>query len=198
MVEPSGQSGFAVWFTGLPSSGKTVTAEKMCEMLYERGVPIVFFDSEELRRILMPCSVYTDAERDLFYGVLIYLAERLTESGVNVAISATAPRRYYRATARLHIEKFAEVFVDCPEALCRARDPKGLWKRADRREITNLPGAGVPYERPSLPEIHVETARVSVAQAACRVVDGLEILGFIDRRRKAGKRRSLDGKVIFL
>ncbi len=198
MLEPSVRPGFAVWFTGLPSSGKTVTAEKTCEMLSERGVPVVFFDSKELRKMLTPRPVYTDQERDLFYSVVIYLVECITESGVNVAISATAPRRYYRATARLHIEKFAEVFVDCPEALCRARDPKGLWKRADRGEIRKLPGAGVPYERPSLPEIHVQTARASVTEAACRVVDGLEMLGFIDGRRKAGKRRSLDGKVIFL
>lgn len=192
------RSGFAVWFTGLPSSGKTVTAEKTCELLYERNVPMVFFDSEELRRMLIPRPVYTDEERDLFYSVVVYLVECITERGVNVAISATTPRRYYRATARLHIEKFAEVFVDCPEALCRARDRKGLWKRADRGDIRNLPGAGVAYERPSLPEIRVETAHVSVTEAACRVVDGLEALGFIDRRRKAGKRRSLDGKVIFL
>jgi adenylylsulfate kinase-like enzyme len=142
--------------------------------------------------------LYTDEERDWFYGVLVYLAEHLTESGVNVAICATAPRRYYRATARLHIERFAEVFVDCPEAICRSRDPKGLWKKADRGEIRNLPGAGVCYEKPSLPEIHVETGRSAVADEACAVLRGLEVLGFIDRVHRGVRKRSFDRKVIYL
>ncbi|HBL23506.1 MAG TPA: adenylyl-sulfate kinase [Deltaproteobacteria bacterium] len=197
-MNPAAKSGFAVWFTGLPSSGKSVMAEKMCGILSERGVTVVLFDSDELRRVLTPRPVYTDEERDWFYGVVVYLAEHLTESGVNVVISATAPRRYYRATARLHIEKFAEVFVDCPEALCRARDPKGLWKKADRGEIRSLPGAGIPYEKPSSPEVRIDTARTSVTDGARRVLSGLEALGFIDKGHDKVKRRSVDGKIIFL
>lgn len=197
-MNPAAKSGFAVWFTGLPSSGKTVMAEKMCGILSERGVTAVLFDSDELRRVLTPRPVYTDEERDWFYGVVVYLAEHLTESGVNVVISATAPRRYYRATARLHIEKFAEVFVDCPEALCRARDPKGLWKKADSGEIRSLPGAGIPYERPASPEVRIDTARTSVTDGAHRVLGALEALGFVDKGHDKVKRRSVDGKIIFL
>lgn len=198
VASPAARSGFAVWFTGLPASGKTSIAQKMCQILAEQGITIVHFDSDELRKVLTPNPSYTDEERDWFYSVMIYLAEHLTESGVNVAISATAPRRYYRATARLHIEKFAEVYVDCPETLCRARDPKGLWKRADTGEIKALPGSGVPYEKPSLPEIRVETAHTTVSSGACRVLKGLEGLGFLDKGLGKGKARSSDGKVIFL
>lgn len=197
-ADPAEKSGFAVWFTGLPASGKTSIAEKMCQILTEQGVTVVLFDSDELRKVLTPRPRYTDEERDWFYSIVIYLAEHLTESGVNVAISATAPRRYYRATARLHIEKFAEVFVDCPESLCRARDPKGLWKRADSGEIKTLPGTGVPYEKPSLPEIRIETAHTSVSSGAYRVLKGLEGLGFLNKGFGKGKARSSDGKVIFL
>jgi len=197
-MNPAVKSGFAVWFTGLPSSGKTVMAEKLCGILSERGVTVVLFDSDELRRVLTPRPVYTDDERDWFYGVVVYLAEHLTESGVNVVISATAPRRYYRATARLHIEKFAEVFVDCPEALCRERDPKGLWRKADRGEIRSLPGAGIPYERPSSPEVLIDTAHTSVTDGARRVLRGLEALGFVDKGHDKVRKHSVDGKIIFL
>jgi adenylylsulfate kinase len=198
VIESAARSGFALWFTGLPSSGKTTVAERTCKMLSEQGVTAALLNSARLRRVLTPRPLYTDEERDWFYGVLVYLAEHLTESGVNVAICATAPRRYYRATARLHIEKFAEVFVDCPEAVCRLRDPKGLWKKADSGEIRNLPGAGVLYEKPTQPEIHIETARSSVADGACEVLRGLEVLGFIDRAHRRARKRSSDGKVIFL
>ena len=195
---PAAGSGFAVWFTGLPSSGKTVMAEKLCEMLAEQGIEAVLFDSDDLRRVLTPRPVYTEEERDWFYEVIVYLAEHLTESGVNVIISATAPRRYYRASARLHIEKFAEVFVDCPETLCRLRDTKGLWKRADTGEIRTLPGAGILYEEPSLPEIRIAAARTSIVDGAHRVLDGLDSLGFLEKRQDKARSRSSDGKIIFL
>ena len=177
-VRPA-QSGFAVWFTGLPASGKTSIAEETCRMLSERGITVVLFDSDDLRRVLTPQPHYTDEERDWFYGVIAYLAEHLTESGVNVAISATAPRLSYRAAARLHIEKFAEVYVDCPEAVCRARDPKGLWKKADSGEIRTLPGPGIPYEKPALPEIHIDSAHTTICGGARQVIKGLEGLGFL-------------------
>ena len=198
LVNPAVKTGFAVWFTGLPASGKTSIAQKMCQILSEQGITIVLFDSDELRRVLTPRPRYTDEERDWFYGVMVYLAEHITESGVNVAISATAPRRYYRATARLHIEKFAEVYVDCPESLCRQRDPKGLWKKSDKGEIKSLPGPGIPYEKPSLPEIRIDTARTSVSGGVYHVLKGLEVLGFLEKGFGKGKSRSPDGKVIFL
>ncbi|MCK9227808.1 MAG: adenylyl-sulfate kinase [Syntrophorhabdaceae bacterium] len=197
-VNQAARSGFAVWFTGLPASGKTSIARRLCQILSEQSVTIVLLDSDELRKVLTPHPRYTDDERDWFYSVVVYLAEHLTESGVNVAISATAPRRFYRATARLHIEKFAEVYVDCPEALCRERDPKGLWRKADSGEIKTLPGFGVPYEKPSSPEIHIETAQTSVSNGASRVLKGLEKLGFLAKGFGKGKTRSFDGKVIFL
>ena len=179
MAEKPARSGFAVWFTGLPASGKTSIAEETCRILSERGITIVLFDSDDLRRVLTPRPQYTDEERDWFYGVIVYLAEHLTKRGVNVAISATAPRQFYRAAARLHIEKFAEVYVDCPEEVLRARDPKGLWKKADTGEIRTLPGSGIPYEKPSLPEIHIDSGHTTVSANASNVLKGLEGLGFL-------------------
>jgi bifunctional enzyme CysN/CysC len=43
---------------------------------------------------------------------------------------------------------FAEVYVATPLAMCRRRDPKGLYKRAERGERTALTGYDAPYEAP--------------------------------------------------
>jgi adenylylsulfate kinase-like enzyme len=106
--------------------------------------------------------------------MIIFLAELLTENGVNVLIAATAPRRAYRDEARKRLKRFAEVYVDCPKDECRKRDLKGLWKQADRGEITALPGAGVPYEPPDSPEVKVNTAELSIEEAAHHSLNELE------------------------
>lgn len=177
-VEP----GFAIWFTGLPSSGKTAVSRKVCELLAAMGTKIVLYDSDDLRSFLTPAPVYTDEERDWFYGVIVHLAGRLAESGVNVAVSATAHRRFYRANARLHIERFIEVYLDCPEDICRARDPKGLWKKSDSGEIKELPGAGIPYEAPLFPDVHIDAGNVSIYDAAYQVLNELVKHSFLKKK----------------
>ena len=53
---------------------------------------------------------------------------------------------------------FVEVFVDTPVEICERRDPKGLYKKARKGEITGFTGINDPYEPPLNPEIVVRTA----------------------------------------
>jgi adenylylsulfate kinase len=169
--------GFAIWLTGLPSSGKTTLANALSVLLSERGISVQVLDSDDLRRRLTPHPTYSPEERNWFYDMVIFLAELLTENGINVLISATAPRRAYRDEARTRIKRFAEVYVDCPEEICRKRDSKGLWEQTGRGEITALPGAGVPYEPPDSPEAKVDTAQLSIEEAAHHSLNELEKQG---------------------
>ena len=169
--------GFAIWLTGLPSSGKTTLANALSLLFSERGISVQILDSDDLRRRLTPHPTYSHEERNWFYNMVIFLAGLLTENGVNVLISATAPRRAYRDIARKRMKRFAEVYVDCSEEECRKRDSKGLWKQADSGEIAALPGAGVAYEPPDSPEVKVNTAQLSLEEAANHLLNELEKQG---------------------
>lgn len=166
--------GFAIWLTGLPSSGKTTLAHVLSDLLLERGVAVQVLDSDELRRRLTPNPTYSPEERDWFYDVVTFLAELLTDNGVNVLVAATASLRAYRRVARARIGRFAEVYLDCSPEVCRARDSKGLWKRADMGEISALPGLGTPYEPPESPDVRVDTVRLSSEAAAHQILHQLD------------------------
>ena len=172
------QPGFAIWLTGLPSSGKTSLAHALSHLLLERGVAVQVLDSDDLRQRLTPNPTYSPKERDWFHDVVTFLVELLTDNGVNVLIAATASRRAYREAARARIKRFAEVYVECSPEVCQARDPKGLWKRADKGEITALPGLGTPYERPRSPEVRVDTTRLSIENAAQQILHQLDLQSF--------------------
>jgi adenylylsulfate kinase len=43
------------------------------------------------------------------------------------------------------------VFVDTPLAVCEARDPKGLYKKARAGELRNFTGIDAVYEAPESP-----------------------------------------------
>jgi adenylylsulfate kinase-like enzyme len=57
-----------------------------------------------------------------------------------------------------------EVFVDTPVGECRRRDPRGLYARADRAEITHMTGVDDPYEPPEHPEVRVHPGPETVEQ----------------------------------
>jgi len=170
--------GFAIWLTGLPSSGKTTIAHALAHFLSERSISVQVLDSDELRKKLTPNPSYSREERDWFYEMVVFLAALLTDNGVNVLIAATAPRRAYREAARSRIRRFAEAYLVCSPEVCRSRDPKGIWKKAEEGKISALPGAGAPYEPPEAPEILVDAACLSAEEAAKEILHLLESRGF--------------------
>lgn len=160
MTEP-----FAVWITGLPASGKSTLAAALKGELAQRGVQAAVLESDELRRILTPKPRYDEEERDAFYGAMLHLGLLLLRQGVPVIFDATANLRRYRDRARELIPRFFEVYVDTPLDVCRARDPKGLYRAAPG----SLPGLQAPYEPPPRPEF---TSRDSAGRIADAITGG--------------------------
>jgi adenylyl-sulfate kinase len=171
--------GFTIWLTGLPSSGKSSLAASLSEVLRDRGIVVQVLDSDDLRKWLTPDPTYSEEERKWFYQSLVRIAELLTTNGVNVLIAATAPRRSYRDFARMRISHCAIVYVDCPVQVCRKRDTKGLWKKADQGEIENFPGVGFPFEEPEDPEVRVNTEDFNNEEATVFVVQSLLTSDFL-------------------
>lgn len=167
-------SGFAVWLTGLPASGKSAIARALLQQLQARGIDCAVLESDALRALITPRPKYDAAERDLFYAAMTHLGEFLVQRGVPVVFDATANRRSYRDAARSRIARFAEVFVNCPLEVCEARDPKGLYRRAREAIVSTLPGAQASYEAPLQPDLELHSDRTDPLQAARAIVTLLE------------------------
>ncbi len=171
---------FAVWFTGLPGSGKTMIASRTSSLLEKKGIKVRILQLDEIRRVLTPSPKYTDEERDIVYASLAYMAKLLTECGVNVFIDATANRRKYRDAARKIIPQFAEAFIRCPLEICMEREarrkavfsPKGIYKKSAQTGAT-VPGINVPYEEPLMPEIVIDSDKMNPDESARKAAEAI-------------------------
>ena len=118
--------GWCIWITGLPGSGKSTIARKLKQKLDYLNVKSYIISSDALRKIATPKPKYTEEEREIIYGALVYAAKVLVENGINVIIDATGNRRRYREKARNTINRFMEVYLKCPLSICIERERKRL------------------------------------------------------------------------
>lgn len=164
---------FALWLTGIPSSGKSTIARELAERLINIGYKVAILESDELRKLLTPQPKYTEEERDYFYRAMVAMGKYLVDNGICVIFDATGHKRRYREYARKLIKNFMEIYVYAPLEICIKRDVKGLYTKALRGEIKTLPGLQVEYEEPKDPDLKIETHKLTVEQAVNKILNEL-------------------------
>jgi len=145
-------TGAVVWFTGLPSAGKTTLAQSIHAALQADQRAACVLDSDVMREILGARFGYDAAGRTAFYTALAGIAAELSRQGLVVLVAATAHSRLYRDHARRIAPRFYEVWVATPLEECQARDDKRLYEQAAAGDGT-MPGVHVAYEAPLAAEV---------------------------------------------
>jgi len=164
-----------LWFTGLPSAGKSTIANLVEADLHARGVHTALLDGDNVRHGLNKDLGVTEGDQVENIRRIGEVAKLMSDAGLVVLCSFISPFRAERQMVRELIEQgeFLEVFVDTPLAQCIERDPKGLYRRALAGEIKNFTGVDQPYEAPEKPELHLMAGEDSAAELAGRVVEEL-------------------------
>jgi bifunctional enzyme CysN/CysC len=172
--------GSTVWFTGLSGSGKSSVAMLVEQKLLAAGRPAYVLDGDNLRHGLNADLGFSMDDRAENLRRLAHIATLLADSGQIVLVPAISPLEAHRELARtVHTEQgfdFFEVFCDTPLEDCERRDPKGLYAKARRGEITHFTGIDSPYQRPKSPDLRL-TPDQSPDELAQQVVDLLGTRG---------------------
>jgi bifunctional enzyme CysN/CysC len=133
----------------------------------------MLLDGDNLRQGLNADLGFDEAGRAENVRRVGEVAKLMADAGLVVLVALVSPFQAdrTRAAALLPEGRFLEVFVDTPPEVCRARDPKGLYARADAGKVTNLTGRDQRYEPPEDPALVLRTAELSPEQAADRLVE---------------------------
>ena len=170
--------GGTMWFTGLPSSGKSTISSALEYALVCRAQPAYRLDGDNIRHGLNKNLGFSAADRAENIRRIGEVAKLFADSGCVALTAFISPYIADRDVCRkLHQEAgltFLEVFVDAPLAVCEQRDPKGMYKKARAGAIKGFTGVDDPYEKPPKPELTLKTHELSVDQC---VQECLKLLG---------------------
>jgi len=166
------QRAATLWFTGLSGAGKSALAYALEKRLTDMGHLCTVLDGDNLRLGLNRDLGFSPEDRAENIRRVAEVARLFNEAGVIAMTAFISPYRADRANARQTIgtERFLEVFVDAPLAVCERRDPRGLYRKARAGEIAEFTGVSAPYEAPEQPELHLDTARMTVEEAVTAVL----------------------------
>jgi len=158
-----GQKAVTLWMTGLSGSGKSSLAYALEKRLFDDGRLCYVIDGDNVRHGLNRDLGFAPEDRAENLRRVAEVARLFNDAGVIVITSFISPYERNREDARRIIgaERFIEVFVDAPIAVCEERDPKGLYRKARAGEIADFTGLSASYEAPAAPDIHLPTSQWS-------------------------------------
>jgi adenylyl-sulfate kinase len=171
-----GHPGAVIWITGLSGAGKSTIGNALEVALHQRHVRTYLLDGDNMRLGLNSDLGFSDADRIENVRRIAEVARLMVDAGMVVICAAISPfaRERQAARERIGAERFVEVFIDTPLATCEARDPKGLYHKARAGQIADFTGVSSPYEAPHDPEVRIDGAATTVADAVGILVGFLQ------------------------
>jgi len=180
---PRKGQGFTVFFTGLPSSGKSTLANVLMVKLLEMGGrPVTLLDGDIVRTHLSSELGFSKEHRDINIRRIGFVASEITKNGGIAICAPIAPYDSVRQDVRRMVRAgggFILVHVATPLEVCEQRDRKGLYAKARAGLIQEFTGISDPYEEPTDADLAIDTADISPEECVQSIILHLENEGYI-------------------
>ncbi|MBI4767531.1 MAG: adenylyl-sulfate kinase [Deltaproteobacteria bacterium] len=167
-----------IWITGLPASGKSTIATELARRLFDFKINTFVLDGDQVRHGLCKDLGFSIDDRRENLRRVGEVAKILVDSGLLTIAAFISPyardRKAIRALFENNNAEFIEIYLKCELAVCEARDPKGLYKKARKGEIHFFTGISDPYEVPTSPELIIGTNRLTIEESVKKITDYLK------------------------
>lgn len=170
-----------IWFTGLPSSGKSTIAHHLEKELFDRGIKTYVLDGDNVRHGINSNLGFSREDRKENLRRIAELSKLFVEAGIVVLAAFVSPYKEDRAFIK-HIVgdgNFFEMYVQCSVDTCEKRDPKGHYKKAKEGIIKEYTGVSAPYEDPEDPDVVLDTEKLDVESSVNKILEFLDQKKFI-------------------
>jgi bifunctional enzyme CysN/CysC len=109
------------------------------------------------------------------------VAKLFNDTGLICLAAFVAPNEEVRQKAAEVVgrERFIVVHLSAPVGVCRERDTRGHYAKADAGDMLNFPGISAPYDVPKNADLVLPTHEIGISECVDQIVAMLEERGVI-------------------
>jgi adenylylsulfate kinase-like enzyme len=155
-----------VWIIGLSGAGKTTLANEIVAEVRKKTDNVVLIDGDKVREIFGNDLGHTMEDRRRNGARICQLGKFLDEQNINAVCAILSLFPEQRDWNRKNLGQYLEVFIDAPMSDLMARDSKGLYRRFNSGEISDVAGLDIEFPRPENPDILIPNGTTKQALLA--------------------------------
>jgi cytidine diphosphoramidate kinase len=152
--------GKVIWLTGLSGSGKTTLAHELVKRLHACSNAIVMLDGDVLRDVFGAATTNTKNHgregRLALAFQYAHLCRVIANQGLTVVIATISLFKEVHAWNRENLPGYFEVYLKVPLEELRRRDPKGIYRRFDAGELSDVAGMDLTVDEPEAADLVIE------------------------------------------
>lgn len=169
----------AIWFTGLPGSGKTTLSRLLSAEFQKRDIKSILLDGDDIRKKLNKDLSFSMADRLENIRRVAELDNLLLENDISTINAFITPTESTREVVRhlIRPDCLFEVFLDAPLKICEKRDPKGHYRKARQGAMKGFTGIDAPFERPASPALIIDTGQLTIEESLRLLLTCLDLDG---------------------
>jgi len=174
-----GQVPVTLLITGLEGAGKSTLAYALERRLFDAGRAVAVVDGRQMRQTISRDLGFSVADRSENVRRAADVARLLNDAGLIAICALMAPDAAIRARARQAVgeDRFLLIHLATPITVCRARDTRGVYERADSGELGDFPGVSASYDVPMDADLVIDMSTQTVEAGVDALVALLETRG---------------------
>lgn len=159
--------GKVIWLYGRPCSGKTTLSSSIALELKSRGLLVINLDGDELRKGINSDLGFSLVDRHENIRRTSEIAKLLAGKGFWVVCSLVTPTRELRKLVSNIMSEldFHLLYIHASFDVCRQRDVKGHYFRAETNQLSNFTGISSPFEEPVSINETIDTDKLTIQEA---------------------------------
>lgn len=166
--------GRVIWITGLSGAGKSTLGAEVTKRLRAFGDAVVMLDGDELREVFGAAAIngknHGREGRMTLAFQYAHLCRVIAQQGLTVVIATISLFREIHAWNRANLPGYFEVYLKVPMDELRRRDPKGIYRRFDQGELSDVAGLDFAVDEPEKADFIIE---FTPSKSAKQIADDL-------------------------
>tara|TARA_B110000444_G_scaffold247203_1_gene269537 strand:- start:420 stop:932 length:513 start_codon:yes stop_codon:yes gene_type:complete len=167
-----------VWLIGLSGAGKSTLANEIVLRANKAGNKTILLDGDLVRKMFGNDLGYSLDDRFKNAERICQLGKFLNDQGLHVVTAILSLFPENREWNRNNIGNYYEVFIDAPLEDLIKRDPKGLYAKFYKGEISEVAGMDIDFPKPEKADLVIKniTSKESLLDYAKPIAEKLTLL----------------------